>query len=134
MEIKIINRILADATLSGIVGSKVRPNFASASDMVPYVIVRRISGGRYNTLTGGGTSSDSLVQVDLIGTSYSQVKTMAAACVASLNGWSNTDDAPKIYMVHLDNEADDDFSPTDGGDYVYHRVIQDYIVSFDTGA
>lgn len=134
MESKIIDRLLEDATLAAVVGNKVRPNFAAAADSAPYVIVRRISGGRYNTLTGGSDSSDALVQIDLIGSTYSQVKSMAAACAASLNGWSSTAAAPRIYMVHLTDESDDDFSPTDGGDYVVHRVIQDYNVSFDTGA
>lgn len=106
----------------------------TAPERGPYIVVHQITGGRINTLGGGGTTSLSTIQVDCIATTYAGARALASACEASLSGFRDVASTPKIHMVHLDDETDDDFSPTDSGASPIYRIVQDYHVSWDTGA
>lgn len=125
----IIDKLLADPALSAIVGTRVRPNQASAGDSLPYCIVRRVGGGPYNTLNTGSNSYDATLQVDLIAAEYGQASEMADAAASALNGLRDLTTDPPLSMVHLTDQTDDDFTPTTGGDYPTHRIIQDYNAS-----
>lgn len=132
MEKAIIDKLLATAGVSALVGTRVRGGSAAKGDATPYLVVNRVSGGPINTLNGGGTSYLARLQIDAIASSYSPARALADAVAAALNGFRDIASTPRIDMVHLEDETDDDFSPTDGSDFPLHRVIQDYHVSYET--
>ena len=134
MEQSIITKLLATSGVTDLVGSRVRPGGLAKSDHLagPSIAIHRVSGGPLNTLSGGGTSYLSRVQLDCIAPTWLGARSLATACATALNGWRDIASTPRIDMVHLEDETDDDFSPTDGSDFPLHRVIQDYHVSYDT--
>lgn len=132
----IIAQLEATSAVTDIVGQHIYARVAgrNAPNRGPYIVIHQVTGGRINTLTGGGTSSLSTIQVDSIATTYLGAHAIADACEAALSGFRDVSGPPKIFMVHLDNETDDDFSPTDAGETPVYRIVQDYHVSWDTGA
>lgn len=134
MEKVLIDRLLSVSVITDVVGQAIRPGLAAKSDALPYIVLSRVSGGPINTLSGTTSSFLTTIQIDCIAASYSVARSLADACTGALSGWRDINATPRIDMVHLEDETDDDFSPTDGGDYPIHRVIQTYHVSYyDTG-
>ena len=134
MESVIITKLLATAGITALTSTRIRPGKAAAGDSLPYLVLRRISGGTENMLGAAGTAYLARIQIDCIAATYSGARALADAVTAGLNGHRDIAASPRIDSVMLTDETDDDFTPTDGGDFPIHRVIQDYQVCFDTGA
>lgn len=116
--------------MAELVGSQVYGGHAKEGVDTPYVIVTRISGQPFNTLSGPNSLGDfeSRLQVDCIADRYADVKRIGDAVRTALSGWR--DAGAGITSCMLDNEQDDTEPNLDGSNVVTQRVIQDYIVHY----
>lgn len=116
--------------MAELVGSQVYGGHAKEGVDTPYVIVSRISGQPFNTLSGPNTLGDfeARLQVDCIADRYADAKRIGDATRTALSGWR--DAGAGIISCMLDNEQDDTEPNLDGSNVVTQRVIQDYIVHY----
>jgi len=68
--------------LGGLVSGRCYPMVAPAGTATPYICFQNISGSPF--VINAVTSGNPKIQIDIIGTGYSQVKTLAASVRAAL--------------------------------------------------
>lgn len=125
-------RLLANATVSGLVSTRVYPNILPQKPTLPALVYSRISGPRIHTLTGTSGWSDARIQIDSWGATYIAAQDLAAAVRASLDGFigslddGNSPAATRRVAVRLDNERDLFEEEPD-----FYRVTQDYAIKHE---
>ena len=106
MEEAIINRLLATAGVTALVGTRVYPGARTQGSALPALVFNRISGVRDYTMTQASGLVESRVMVDVWAASYGAAKTLARAARAALSGISGTFSGIEIQGVFLDGERD----------------------------
>lgn len=127
----IIDKLLADATVSGLVGDRVAP-YAYQGDALPYITLTVISNGTINHLGGATDTYQARIQIDCFGDSYGQTQSVVDAVVAELNGLRDLATTPKIQMVHLDDIQDAIDAPRDGAAIPRFVTSVDFLVDYST--
>jgi hypothetical protein len=106
MEEAIINRLLATAGVTALVGTRVYPGARTQGSSLPALVFNRISGVRDYTMTEASGQVESRVQIDAWAVSYAAAKTLARAVRACLSGIKGTYSGVAIQGVFLDGERD----------------------------
>ena len=106
MEEAIINRLLATAGVTALVGTRVYPGVRTQGAALPALVFNRISGVRDYTMIEASGQVESRVQIDAWAASYAAAKTLARAVRASLSGIAGTYSGVEVQGVFLDGERD----------------------------
>ncbi len=86
VEPKLYALLTADPTVSAIVGARVYPMVMPQRATFPAVTYFRVSGGQQNTLDGYSGTENPRIQVDCWAKKYADVKALAAAIRAAMDG------------------------------------------------
>ena len=109
-------RLVADATLAGIVGTRVRMNRSEQSDALPRVVIHQISGDHKHHMTAATGKATGRVQIDCHASSPVEAESIAEAVRQSLDGFrGQVNSGTFVSMCHLDSERADYASPRQGG-------------------
>lgn len=107
----------------------------------PFVLYHRIDGGRIRTLGGPSGLSCPLIQLDVVGRDYQQVRLLAAAIREGLEALTHGSylkaggKRVQVAIVASERDADDgDVQPQHGDEYAAeHRVILETRIWFEEG-
>jgi hypothetical protein len=79
-----------------------------------------------NHATGAADNGSARMQLDCFAATYDGAKDVAAAVVASLDGWSNEVGAVKVTSAHLESEQDGAWEQFPGQEEGIFGVTQDW--------
>lgn len=125
----LVAHLLADAGVSGIVGTRVYAELRPQKSVLPAIVYTRVGSTHENTLDGPSPFVTVRMQVDCWSSTYGGSKTLADAVRVALNGVGLS--PPKllgsepVQLVSLD--TDTDLSET-VGDLREFRVSQDWLI------
>lgn len=111
VEQTIYDTLRNDATVAGLVSTRIYPLVAPDNADTPYITYQVIDSGPHNKLVGAADSEQKTVQVNCTSNSYSEAKSIAVACKAAVNGT----------VGYCTYEDDDYFPQTEN-----HRVLLDF--------
>ena len=94
--------LLADATISGLVGTRIDPNKLSQNPTLPAVTYTMISAQRPSNADSPAIVTGQRIQIDCWGSTYAQAVNVFEAIRKRLNGKSSGD----IIVALLDNERE----------------------------
>lgn len=126
MEESLVAKLLAASGLVALVVDRVNWNKIETPAAVPYVILRRISGGRDYHMGAASGLVETRVQADCYGGTYASAKGVARAVEAALSGFQGVQGSTTFDGIFLTAERDlidEDDSPVD-----LHGVSLDFIV------
>ncbi len=102
----VINRLLATAAVTNLVGSRVRAGKFDALDTKPGVAVERVTKSPVNHANGPTATSFVFIDVWCVSTAYDSAEALADAVEVALAGWTQGS-GPTISMTQvLDIEYD----------------------------
>jgi hypothetical protein len=101
------NALLGNATITGLVASRVRPVMFPASTQLPYVAYRRTGIKREQTLAGPMGVPTVTMEFSVFGSTYESARTVADAVRAVLDGYNGTSENTTVRQTSLESEADD---------------------------
>ena len=113
----VADALIADATVTAILGSRIYPVLAPATAALPLATWRRQAVTRETTLgnTRAGLPVVTLA-LELYAETYQEVRELADACRSKLDGWGNAvSSSVSVRHVALQNEQDG-FVQLAGGD------------------
>lgn len=118
--------LLANATVAGLVGSRVYPVLAPASASLPFVTWRRSGIEREQTLGVPMGVPRVTVEFSIFGTTYNEARELADAMRLVLDGYAGTADNTQVRQTALENEVDD-FVNLQGSDLPpVYQITQTY--------
>jgi hypothetical protein len=117
--------LIADATLSGLIGTRLTWGINDQDAAMPRVTLQRISGAPEYSDEGEVSLGQARVQVDCFATTYAGAVAISRAIRTRISGARFTQSGV-TFDVFIDAERDD-FEPGEGGRDV-HRVSMDLIV------
>lgn len=118
----------ADATVSGLIGSRVYPVLAPATAALPFVTWRRAGVQREQTLGSPMGTPRVSVEYSIYGTTYENARQIADAMRQVLDGYGGTSGTTTVRQTSLENEVDD-FVQLAGADLPpVYQITQTYDV------
>ena len=115
-------RLLADATVSGYLGTKVFPVMAPMGTSLPHATYQRIGVSREPSLNGPTGEPVVTVHVTTFASSYYDLKQIARAIRLAIDGYTGIYGNCTIQRTNLTRELDGAEMPTDD------RMLPDYYV------
>lgn len=132
MERAVRSVLVDDATVSGLVGSRIYPTVAPATAGLPYVVYQRISTNRVRDQGGVSDLAQPRIQVSCWADSYSGTKTLADAVRAAIDGYRGTagpvGSQTAIRRITCENETDAADLYPEGSDNRVFGTIFDFMV------
>lgn len=99
--------LVANGTVSGLIGTRVYPVLAPATASLPMVTWRRTGINREQTLGAPMGVPRVTVEYSIYGTTYEQAREVADAMRVVLDGYGGTADNTTVRQTSLENESDD---------------------------
>lgn len=99
--------LVANGTVSGLIGSRVYPVLAPATASLPMVTWRRSGINREQTLGAPMGVPRVTIEYSIYGTTYEQAREVADAMRVVLDGYGGTADNTTVRQTSLENESDD---------------------------
>ncbi len=131
-------RLIADGSVTAILGERIYPHMPTQSTAFPYVVVGRSQSDYHHKM--GADSAATLREHDIqfaaYGTSeqYDSLKSLADEIRDSLNGFRGTitvsADSIAFEMCHCKNEVDGTLDPSDGTGTPLHFWEQTYRIAY----
>ena len=121
-------KLIADAGVSALVGSRVRPIVLDQRDTVPAIVYSLVNQEGWHSLQGGTTCARSRVQFFAYGNTITEAINVSDAIMASLDGYRGQTQDIFVSSCMLDNSYDMADPPTKGSaEWRYRRAI-DFVV------
>jgi len=123
-------RLVADATMTGLVGNRIYPGRAPQKPTMPYLVYHRISTVRAATLdTGNAKVPEVRMQVDVIAASQSEVETIMNQMRLVMDNFRGTSAGVTVLGVSVDDEQDQpEFY--EGSDTVFYHSSLDFSIIY----
>lgn len=99
--------LVADATVSGLVGTKIYPLAADTDATLPWVTWRRTAIRRQPTLAGPMGVPRLIIEFTVFAATYESARTVADAMRQVLDGYTGTADNTTVRQTSLEDESDD---------------------------
>jgi len=99
--------LLADATVSSLVGTRIYPLISTPETPLPFVLWRRTAARREPTLSGPMGVPILTVEYSVYALTYEAARTIADAMRAVLDGYGGTVDNTIVRQTSLDDESDE---------------------------
>ena len=119
----IIQALLADVTVVGFVGTGVWPGSKPQAASNPAIVVNWIEGNPVYTNDGDSGLSQSRLEVDCWGDTYSEVKDLAAAVKNVLSGFQGTVAGISIETAEIESERDSREGGSNVDEYLHRTNI-----------
>lgn len=126
IEQAVITTLESDATVTGLVGTRIFPKVAEQNAELPFIVIDLISQTPQHLMGSDTTVLPSRVQVTCYASTYASVKTLADAVRAELQDFSGQmggGTGPTVQRAFLDNELDNYDSTRDR----YEQVMDFFI-------
>jgi len=123
IETEVRARLVADATVSGLIGTRAYALVLPQGVTYPALTYSKISGVRLHNLDGAAGRAFPRISISMWSGSYVECQSLAAAVRHSLDGFNGTLATIKCTIL-IDNEIDDY-----DGTVEKYRILQDYRVS-----
>jgi len=126
----VADALVADTAVAAILGDRIYPVIAPEEAALPFATWRRQAVVRETTLGNTGTGLPTVtLALELYARSYEEVRELADACRAKLQGWGTAvANSPSVRHVALVNESDG-FVQLAGGDLPsIYAVTQTYTI------
>jgi len=120
-------RLIGDATLTGLIGTRIYPGKAPQDPTLPYVVYHRISTTRTPTLNGPTLVPETRIQLDIIATSQASAELVATAIRNRIDGYTGTSASVSVLSSVVEDEQDMS-EAIDGSDSIYYRVVMDVLI------
>ena len=75
-----------DSTVAGLVSTRIYPSVAPDNAAVPYITYQVISSEQHNRMSEALDTQRKGIQVNCISNSYTEAKSVSAACKSAING------------------------------------------------
>ena len=123
-------RLIDDATMSGLVGTRIYPGRAPQKPTMPYIVYHRISTVRAATLdTGNAKVPEVRIQCDVIASSQSEVETVLSRMRIVMDNFRGTSSGVTVLGVSVDDEQDQpEFY--EGSDTVFYHSSLDFSIIY----
>lgn len=130
-ETRLVERLLATAGVTNLVGTRIRPIQLKQGEALPALTWQTIDIEPSNGSTGLGNHAMARIQVDSLATTYGGAKALAAAVRTALSGWSSSTASPNVAPVHWlgDNDLDAELEP--GQDKPTHAIASDFLLQYN---
>lgn len=112
LEVKLYTALTGSALVTAYT-TRIYPVIAPPEVTLPYIVYMRVAGGQINTLSGYATCENPLIQIDIISSSYSQVKTISDNVHSVLN-------TTTTFRAILQNDTD-----------IFEEELESYRISMD---
>lgn len=99
--------LVANATVAGLIGTRIYPVLAPATASLPFVTWRRVAIRRQQTLGGPAGMPVTSVEYSIFGTTYEQARAVADAMRSVLDGYGGTANNTEVKQTSLEQESDD---------------------------
>lgn len=120
--------LLGSQPVSALIGTRIYPVIAPATDPLPFLTYRRTGIQREHTLGGPMGTPTLSIDFAIYGTTYEQVRDIADKVRTVLDGYGGTADNVTVNQVALVNESDG-FETLAGSDLpIVYQVTQSYDV------
>jgi len=119
--------LAADATLTGLVGTRIYPGVRPQGSALPAVVFLMISSLPDYHLGGPSGLESERVQIDCYGATYAAAMEVAAAVKAKLSGFSGDQGSTSFRAIFVEGERDEFDGSTDNVTNI-HRVSLDFMV------
>jgi len=130
MEQALIAKLLGEATIAAIVGTRIFYNTRAQGEDLPAVVMHVIDKVPVDSAEGADVLTISRVQVDCIGTTYGSAKGLARAVKRALATPPEfTQDGVEFSAVYVEAERDDFEKSTTKDSISVHRVAVDFMLS-----
>lgn len=122
--------LYANASITAIVGDKIRIGKADQTDLPPYIIFRKTNGSFPKSKDGNSSLAMAMVEVELYAETYAQLATIATLVRQTLDGQAGTIDGHDIKLLTYETTRDtyQDAAALDG----IHMLQQDYLIYANT--
>lgn len=99
--------LVANATVAGLIGTRIYPVLAPATASLPFVTWRRAGIRRQQTLSAPMGMPITSVEYSIYGVTYEQAREVADAMRAVLDGYGGTANNTEVKQTSLEQESDD---------------------------
>ena len=125
-EMVLWNAIRSDASVSALVGQKIYPNLAKASDDLPFCTWRRTGVSREQTLSDPMGMPTVSMELSIYAANYLTARQITDAIRQVLDGFTGSFDNTRVRHASLESESDD-VIVLDGSEVpTVYSVTQDY--------
>jgi hypothetical protein len=127
-------KLLTDAEIASIVGTRIYPLLASQPANKTYITLQEISVDPERCLSGISGVAQTGIQLDIWSTLYSEIETLRTAIRRVVDGLTNENlGEVNVRSIRVDSQFDDYEKPSDGSDNTIFRKSMDiYIWHEDT--
>jgi len=95
-----------NGTVAGLVGTKIYPNYAPQSTVMPMLVYVVLSSDPEDTKDLTGDVEDIRVQINILTRSYAEIETIYDAVKSVLNRYSGTSGSIKFQTITYDGHLD----------------------------
>jgi len=105
----VVERLAADTTVSGMVGTRIRPVQASQDDVFPYLVFERTAGQKYLNLEGVAFGETATFAIYCLADTDTVCQALADAARASMIDptWGGSSDQTIILLCVVEEEVSD---------------------------
>jgi hypothetical protein len=123
-------RLVDDATMTGLVGTRIYPGRAPQNVKLPYIVYHRISTVRAATLDVGNAKVPEVrMQCDVIAATQSEVETILSRMRVVMDNFRGTSAGVTVLGVSVDDEQDQpEFY--EGSDTVFYHSSLDFSIIY----
>lgn len=123
-------KLIDDATLTGLVGTRIFPGRAPQNTKFPYIVYHRISTVRPATLdTGNAKVPEVRMQVDVVASSQAEVETILSRMRIIMDNFRGTSAGVTVLGVSVDDEQDQP-EYYEGSDTVFYHSSLDFSIIY----
>ncbi|NBQ69146.1 MAG: DUF3168 domain-containing protein [Nitrosomonadaceae bacterium] len=123
-------RLVADATMTGLVGNRIYPGRAPQKPTMPYIVYHRISTVRSATLDSGNTKVPEVrMQCDVIATTQAEVETILNQMRLVMDNFRGTSAGVTVLGVSVSDEQDQP-EYYEGSDTVFYHSSLDFSIIY----
>lgn len=129
-----VQQLLADdATVSGLVSTRIQPGVAHRNWALPYIVLNLISSNHYHHMDSASGLAQERIQVDCYDDNPTDVIALKDAVREALDGYRGTvttdgSNTVVIRRLHLENDNDFFLPPQDSSDLGTFRGSMDFWV------
>ncbi len=117
--------LTGDATLTGLVGTRIYPVIIPQETTMPAIRYTRISTASVSALTGDSGMEDARMQIDVIAESVSSARSVAEAVRGAIKRMRGTYASTDVRDVFLEDESGPDWDQ----ETRRYRITADYIMT-----
>jgi hypothetical protein len=123
-------RLVDDATMTGLVGTRIYPGRAPQNVKLPYIVYHRISTVRAATLDVGNAKVPEVrMQCDVIAATQAEVETILSRMRVVMDNFRGTSAGVTVLGVSVDDEQDQpEFY--EGSDTVFYHSSLDFSIIY----